>query len=175
MLAVERTTSLLHDGRPCRPLCSMTKTPRNYWTFLRHLITQNYTDDRKFLVTKSGHSPKSQNEANGHRYVAVKLANYPCKVDTKGDVARPSTNHVQKHTGECTRKFMFSVFRMLYPGIRNHVPIVQMDAIKIWLEYYSSICFDNPRGFSLQSFLSVFCTMSLIHSAYTQTFMTPSP
>ena len=57
LLAVERTTSLLHDGRPCLPLCSMIKTPRKYRTFLRHLITQNYADDRKFLVTESGHSP----------------------------------------------------------------------------------------------------------------------
>jgi hypothetical protein len=56
--------------------------------------------------------------------VAVKLANYPCIVDTKGEVARPSTHHVQKHIEECTRKLMFSVFGLLYPGIRNHVPIV---------------------------------------------------
>jgi len=109
----------------------MTKTPRKYRTFLRHLISQNYADDRKFLVTVSGYSPQSQNPANGDRYVAVKLADYPCKVDTKGEVALPSTHHVQKHIGECTRKLMFSVFRMLYPRVRNHVPIVQKAAIKI--------------------------------------------
>ena len=153
----------------------MTKTPRKYRTFLRHLISQNYADDRKFLVTVSGYSPQSQNPANGDRYVAVKLADYPCKVDTKGEVALPSTHHVQKHIGECTRKLMFSVFRMLYPRVRNHVPIVQKAAIKIWLEYYSSICLDDPRGFSPQSFLSVFCKLLLTHSACMQSFMTPSP
>jgi hypothetical protein len=70
------------------------KKPRKYRTFL---IIQNYADDRKFLVTESGHSPQSKNQANGHRYLAVKLANYPCKVDTRDEVARPSTHHVQKH------------------------------------------------------------------------------
>jgi hypothetical protein len=152
----------------------MIKTPRKYRKFLRHLITQNYADDRKFLGTESRHSPLSQNQANGHRYVAVKLANYPCTVDTKGEVARPSTHHVQKHTEECTRKLMFSVFGLLYPGVRNHLPIVQKAAIKIWLEYYSSICLDDPRGFSPQSFLSVFCKLLLTHSACMQSFMTTS-
>jgi len=42
--------------------------------------------------------------------VAVKLLNYPCKVDTKGEVARPSTHHAQKHIAKCTIKLMFSVF-----------------------------------------------------------------
>ena len=71
LLAVERTTSSLNDGRPCLPLRSMIKTPRKYQTFLRYLITQNYADDRKFLISKSVHSPQSQNQANGYRYVAV--------------------------------------------------------------------------------------------------------